>query len=280
MENNLQLTEMKEKFWRDGYVKLGTIFDTNEVSILLKVIANFEGMKQRHHEVKQKFDQGNYPSFESIFVMDDVFSDNIFALATRKKIILDNLSYFFNDDAYLYHCKVPLKYPSMPGFKYHQDYYYWYQMGCIYPDMATCFIALDPSTKENGCLKFIPQSHNCGRIDHILHNGFSDSEANPERTRILKERNGEELMELNPGEAVVFHGNLLHGSSTNDSPHSRIALIGCYNTKHNSPINRDWTHPPYAKQERFDGKLDESYLNKLPDMSVSFKETLPSTASF
>ncbi len=47
MENNLNLTEMKEEFWRNGYVKLGTIFDTNEVSILLKVISNFEGMKQK-----------------------------------------------------------------------------------------------------------------------------------------------------------------------------------------------------------------------------------------
>ena len=32
-------------------------------------------------------------------------------------------------------------------------FYYWYENGCLYPDMGAVFIALDPCTTENGCLQ-------------------------------------------------------------------------------------------------------------------------------
>ncbi len=36
-----------------------------------------------------------------------------------------------------------------------KDYGYWYQNGCIFPYMASCFVALDPCTRENGCIQII-----------------------------------------------------------------------------------------------------------------------------
>ena len=32
---------------------------------------------------------------------------------------------------------------------------YWYQNGCLFPDMATVFIAIDKADVENGCLKVV-----------------------------------------------------------------------------------------------------------------------------
>lgn len=48
----------------------------------------------------------------------------------------------------------------------------------------------------------------------------------------------------------MFHCNTLHGSNDNLSPHSRIALIGCYNTKANNPYKSGGGHPFYQAQER------------------------------
>jgi len=268
----MNFTKLAEAFWSEGYVRLGKLFVETEVQAIEFSIKNCEKMNEHYTHVKKKFNAGAYPSFETIFVMNDVFTDNIFALACRKKEILDFISFAFHDDAYLYHSKVPLKYPSMPGFKYHQDYYYWYQMGCLFPKMATCFIALDQSKQENGCLKFIPKSHLCGRIDHILYDGFSDSEANPERVDYLKEVYGEMYVELEPGEVVIFHCNVLHASDTNLSDRSRIALLGCYNTKSNSPINTNWSHPQYQKQTRFSGIIGSEYINALPNFGLSFQK--------
>ena len=50
---------------------------------------------------------------------------------------------------------------------WHQDYGYWYENGCLTPDMGSVFIALDPCTKENGCLRVLSGSHKMGRLDHV-----------------------------------------------------------------------------------------------------------------
>lgn len=270
-EIKMNFAKLSEAFWAEGYVRLGKLFVETEVQAIETSIKNCDKMNECYVHAKKKYDDGAYPSFETIFVMNNVFTDNIYALACRKKEILDSISFAFGD-AYLYHSKVPLKYPLMPGFKYHQDYFYWYQMGCVFPNMATCFIAIDKSTKENGCLKFIPKSHLCGRMDHILYDGFSDSEANPERVELLKEKYGEIYAELEPGEAVIFHCNLLHASETNLSDRSRIGLLGCYNTKSNNPINTNWDHPQYQKQTRFNGIIGPTHINALPNFGLSFKK--------
>ena len=263
--------KQKDYFLKNGYVHLGNLFDKSEVSLLKSAVDNSKEMQAHRELVKQKYDAGAHPSFETIFVMNDVFSDNIFALACRKPEIIDFISYVFNDDAYLYHSKVPLKYPNMPGFKYHQDYYYWYSMGCLFPHLATCFIAIDEATEENGCLKYIPQSHTCGRMEHVLHDGVSDSEADTERVSLLIERFGEVSAELKPGDVVVHHSNMLHASDDNKSNRSRIALLGCFNTKLNSPFNNSSDHPSYSPQKRFSGKINESHLSTPPDLTISFE---------
>ncbi|CAH1802509.1 unnamed protein product, partial [Owenia fusiformis] len=70
-------------------------------------------------------------------------------------------------EVYHYHTKLMMKEPHTGGkWNWHQDYGYWYQNGCLFPDMATVFIAIDPSTKSNGCLNVIKGSHKCGRVEH------------------------------------------------------------------------------------------------------------------
>ena len=267
-------TKLQKHFLREGFVNLGKLFELSEVELMKNVINNCEEMQKQKKNVKNKYENGKYPSFETIFVMNDVFSDNIFSLACRRPEIIDFISESFDDDAYLYHSKVPLKYPGMPGFKYHQDYFYWYKMGCLFPNMATCFIALETTTLKNGCLKFIPKSHLCGRLEHIEHDGFSDSETDPERVKILKRRFGEVEILLNPGEVTIFHANLLHSSEPNNSDLSRLALLGCFNTASNSPINDTFDHPPYKPQKRFKGKIDEELIHSMPDFNISFARNM------
>ena len=51
--------------------------------------------------------------------------------------------------------------------------------GCLFPDMASAFIAVDPNTRENGCLQVLKGSHKMGRIEH---GKFGDQTgADPER---------------------------------------------------------------------------------------------------
>eukprot|EP01048_Picozoa_sp_COSAG05_P039381 COSAG05_NODE_19536_length_291_cov_0.713542_1_plen_87_part_10 len=68
-----------------------------------------------------------------------------------------------DDEVYHYHHKMMLKEPLIGGaWEWHQDYGYWYDNGCLYPDMASCLIAVDRATRENGCLQVVRGSHKLG----------------------------------------------------------------------------------------------------------------------
>ena len=48
-----------------------------------------------------------------------------------------------------------------------------------------------------------------------------------------------------PGDALFFHGNLLHRSDKNTSPNPRWSLICCYNAAANDPY-KESKHPRYS----------------------------------
>jgi ectoine hydroxylase-related dioxygenase (phytanoyl-CoA dioxygenase family) len=56
-------------------------------------------------------------------------------------------------------------------------------------------------------------------------------------------------VEMNPGTAVLFHGNTLHRSDQNLSENPRWAFICCYNTRSNDPY-KDGRHPHYSALPR------------------------------
>lgn len=58
-----------------------------------------------------------------------------------------------------------LKEPFVGGaWEWHQDYGYWYNFGCLYPTMGSCFIAVDRATRANGCLQVMPGSQQFGAL--------------------------------------------------------------------------------------------------------------------
>ena len=51
--------------------------------------------------------------------------------------------------------------------------------------------------------------------------------------------------EMEPGDAIFFHANLLHRSDMNRSDESRWSMICCYNARRNDPY-KDSHHPRYT----------------------------------
>jgi phytanoyl-CoA hydroxylase len=88
----------------------------------------------------------------------------------------------------------------------------------------TVWTAMDPATRENGCVQVIPKSHAYGLINPTHPAGFlSKAQAaaicTPDRVVHV---------ELEPGEVVLLHNYLLHASDVNRSSQSRRALSVCY----------------------------------------------------
>ncbi|KAI8482984.1 hypothetical protein Bbelb_392840 [Branchiostoma belcheri] len=120
---------------------------------------------------------------------------------------------------------------------------YWYENGCIFPDMGTVFIALDQATQENGCLKVIPGSQRVGRIDHVR----VGDQVGADVERVTEVRKFLPLahVEMEPGDALFFHCNLLHRSEQNHSDRRRWAFLVAYNRASNNPV-MEHHHPRYT----------------------------------
>jgi ectoine hydroxylase-related dioxygenase (phytanoyl-CoA dioxygenase family) len=129
------------------------------------------------------------------------------------------------------------------AWAWHQDYGYWYQNGVLFPWLTSVFIAVDQATRENGCLQVIPRSHEMGRISHGLTG--EQAGADPERVAAVLERLPLAYVEMEPGDALFFHPNLLHRSDQNRSEHPRWSMICCYNAARNDPY-KDSHHPRYT----------------------------------
>ena len=180
--------------------------------------------------------------------------EDLWGAIARSERVVNAMEGLLGDEVYHYHSKMSIKQPRTGGaWSWHQDYGYWYQNGCLFPDMGSAFIAVDPNTRANGRLQVLKGSHKMGRIEHGRYGDQTgaDPERTDEATRVM------ELVyvELDPGDTLFFHSNLLHRSDQNTSPDPRWSLICCYNTKHNDPY-KDSHHPRYAP------------LEKLPDTAI------------
>lgn len=98
--------------------------------------------------------------------------------------------------------------------------------------VAGVWIALDPATRENGCMHVIPGGH---RLGPKRHQHSSDCEIVPGRVDLSQQV----AVELPPGGAMVFHGLLPHYTPANASPIRRRALQFHYHAAHCKALPRE-----------------------------------------
>jgi ectoine hydroxylase-related dioxygenase (phytanoyl-CoA dioxygenase family) len=109
------------------------------------------------------------------------------------------------------------KEPGSGGSACHQDNY---SIGASPGTTYSAFVCLDKHDKENGCLFFVRGTQNWELQPIDLDNGevvkhFSDS-----GQEILIPKGCEMVhVETDPGDVVIFNGNVLHGSGPNVSPY-------------------------------------------------------------
>jgi ectoine hydroxylase-related dioxygenase (phytanoyl-CoA dioxygenase family) len=164
--------------------------------------------------------------------------DDVFGRLSCSERLIDEMSHFLGGDACFYHAKLMQKEAKVGGrWEWHQDYGYWYEDGYLSDDMASCYVALDPANKGNGCLQVIPESHKYGRIDHDRTG--EQLGASLARVEWFKEKLGIAYVELEAGDAVYFHSSLLHSSGPNLSDMSRWGLITSFFRDDNMSIKPD-----------------------------------------
>ena len=153
---------------------------------------------------------------------EGVRGNRLFLELARDAQIVELVSGVIGEDVILWGCHVFCK-PAGEGFEtpWHQDGHYW----PIRP-LATCtaWVALEPSTRANGCLRVIPGSH-AGRLLHEhLHEDRQDLTLNQRLAAGSFDEAQAVDIELQPGQMSLHDVYMIHGAAANRSGQRRTGV--------------------------------------------------------
>jgi Phytanoyl-CoA dioxygenase (PhyH) len=140
----------------------------------------------------------------------------------RDRDIVDLVADVIGNDVILWGCHVFCK-PAGQGYEtpWHQDGHYW----PIRP-LATCtaWVALEPSTVANGCLRVIPGSQRERRLHPHLHEDRSDLTLNQRMAEGSFDEAQAVDIELQPGQMSLHDVYMIHGAKPNVSTQRRTGV--------------------------------------------------------
>jgi ectoine hydroxylase-related dioxygenase (phytanoyl-CoA dioxygenase family) len=238
MTNHLLTAEQAGRYDEDGYALVPGFFDAEEIDLLRRAA------REDHELDRRAFGRADGEGGKVRLSLWNHPGDGIYGMFARCERVVRSAELLLAGEVYHYHSKMIMKDPKVGGaWAWHQDYGYWYQNGVLQPLLTSVFIAVDPCTRENGCLQVIRGSHRCGRINHVL----TGDQAGADRERVdrILERMPLDYVLMQPGDALFFHANLLHRSDQNHSDSPRWAMICCYNAARNDPY-KESHHPRYT----------------------------------
>lgn len=231
---HFQLTpEQIAAYNRDGYVIVHNFLSAPEVEKLYSIATGDEAVK------KHAFDLNDQSGKKTKLTLWYTPGNDAYGLLTKSRRMVESVDKLLDGDAPVchFHSKLMQKEPKGGGaWEWHQDYGYWYKNEFLYPDqMMSVMIAITEANKQNGCLQVIKGSHKMGRIEH----GFAGEQVGASLHYVDLALKTMELVyvEIQPGDALFFHSNLLHRSEANLSDKPRWSLISCYNRSSNVPYN-------------------------------------------
>jgi len=140
----------------------------------------------------------------------------------RNSRIVDAIEDLYGPDLLCWTTNFFIKEAHNPAFvSWHQDSTYW---GLDKPDVVTAWVALTPSNKANGAMKFIPGSHTKDQIPH--RDTFAKNNLLTRGQEVAVEVDESKAVDitLEPGEISLHHVRLVHGSPPNPSNDRRIGF--------------------------------------------------------
>jgi phytanoyl-CoA hydroxylase len=220
-------------YHRDGFLIVKNFLSAAEVDKLYRIATEDDTMR------KHAFDLNDQTGKKTKLSLWYTPGNDSYGLLTKSRRMVDSANLLMDGEAPVchFHSKLMQKEPKVGGaWEWHQDYGYWYKNEFLLPDqMISIMIAITEANKANGCLQVIKGTHKMGRIEH----GFAGEQVGASQHYVdLALKTMEHVyVELNAGDALLFHSNLLHRSEANTSDKPRWSLISCYNRASNVPYN-------------------------------------------
>jgi hypothetical protein len=264
------------QYRQDGFLVVKGFFSEAEVGKLYATAVGDEVLRSNATNVTDS--SGKHSRLSLWFTP----GEDVYGMMLRSERMVDAAARLLDSDAPVchYHTKLMQKEPRVGGaWEWHQDYGYWYKNQFLFPDqLVSIMIALTPANRENGCLQVIRGSHRMGRVNH----GFSGEQVGADMVMVqhaLKTMD-HVYAELEPGDALFFHSNLLHRSEANLSERPRWSIISCYNSYGNVAYNDEspsWKVPVSVVSD--DALMRDDYGAALAGADFLRKEDDPALRS-
>lgn len=169
---------------------------------------------------------------EAIAKIQDFEGDPVLDSYTTHAAILDCVETIVGKDVQTIHTMLINKPPHVDGrHPLHQDLLYFPFRPA--DKIVASWTALEPVTRENGCLVVIPDSHHGELLKHgnpewdNLNAGYFGAKDVDTSNRVH--------LEMEPGDTVFFHPILVHGSGRNRTEGFRRAI-----SAHYSAVDVEW----------------------------------------
>jgi len=211
-----------EQFDADGYLFFPSLFSRDEIRILTDEVPALYAQR-RTENVREKTGDAVRTNFAA-----HLYSAPFARLARHPRMV-EPVQQIFGEDVYMHQFKINGK-MAFDGdlWQWHQDYGTWTRDDDM-PSARAMNVAifLDDVNEFNGPLMFIPGSHKLG----LLEAGHDTSTTSYPLWTIdhatiaaLVDRGGIVAPKGAAGSMIVFHGCLVHASTSNLSPWNRVSV--------------------------------------------------------
>jgi phytanoyl-CoA hydroxylase len=195
----------------NGVIKIKNLFSKIEISLLKKKINLY--IKNNKSKLKGKDINFINNQVNSIHL----FNDNFFRIFSNQKKIIDLSRFFLKEEPKVRNIEYFAK-PKKIGLAspMHQDNYYW---NLKKPNAFTIWIAIDSANRHNGSIEYLVGSHK-KMFSHIASYAPGSSQK-IKNIAMLKKKFRKKTFKLNPGDCLLHHSQIIHGSKKNISDYSR-----------------------------------------------------------
>lgn len=215
---------LKEQYDQDGYVIARNVVDAGQVNVA----------RQHALELLTRYPD-DAPA--QIHRRPLWFEDAFYHQFVDQSALLDLAEAILGPDLALFATGYILK-PSAAGIAvlWHQDGSYW----PLNPmNVCTLWVALTPSTCQNGCMRVIPGTQNM-RLQPLHTRTDIPNLLDSEMDICQIDETQAVDMEMQPGDVSIHHPNIVHGSNANVSDQWRINLVIRVISAHTKVTDPDW----------------------------------------
>lgn len=237
-----------KQFEEEGYLFLPEVFSLEEMNFLKGEAQKI--FEQERPEIRREKSGAPRTAF-GVHQYNDAFK-----LLAQDPRLIEPLEQIFGERAYMHQFKIN----AMSAFLgdvwwWHQDFPTWHnEDGMPLPRAMNVALYLDEVRHVNGPLMVVPKSHREGMFEPrydaelVSHHGLYMTKENVVK---VVEEGGIVAPVGKPGGLLMFHANMVHGSSPNISPYSRNIVYLTLNPVSNALAEGKQTRPDHIAHRDF-----------------------------